>query len=173
MADARSGAELADYSKVAFSVGGVRQEISIDDWRNGWAAIVGGLNGKPTSQQFNMVFYILSVLLNQNISDVSAVKSTANAALPKESFTADAMQICWTESTRTHLLRISTAIRQVTLQAGICRLNAAVLALAPLLMRVVLLALCGTQAVPLRERSILQMAQRTTSALREMRILDR
>ena len=36
MADARSGAELADYSKVAFSVGGVRQEISIDDWRNGW-----------------------------------------------------------------------------------------------------------------------------------------
>ena len=50
MADARSGAELADYSKVAFSVGGVRQEISIDDWRNGWAAIVGGLNGKPTSQ---------------------------------------------------------------------------------------------------------------------------
>ena len=69
MADARSGAELADYSKVAFSVGGVRQEISIDDWRNGWAAIVGGLNGKPTSQQFNMVFYILSVLLNQNISD--------------------------------------------------------------------------------------------------------
>lgn len=89
MADARSGAELADYSKVAFSVGGVRQEISIDDWRNGWAAIVGGLNGKPTSQQFNMVFYILSVLLNQNISDVSVVKSTANAALPKESFTAE------------------------------------------------------------------------------------
>lgn len=35
-----------------------------------------------------MVFYILSVLLNQNISDVSAVKNTANAALPKESFTA-------------------------------------------------------------------------------------
>lgn len=48
MADARSGAELTDYSKVAFSVGGVRQEISIDDWRNGWAAIVGGLNGKPS-----------------------------------------------------------------------------------------------------------------------------
>lgn len=88
MADARSGAELTDYSKVAFSADGVRQEISIDDWRNGWAAIVGGLNGKPTSQQFNMVFYVLSVLTNQNISDVSAVKNTANAALPKESFTA-------------------------------------------------------------------------------------
>lgn len=88
MADARSGAELTDYSKVAFSADGVRQEISIDDWRNGWAAIVGGLNGKPTSQQFNMVFYVLSVLMNQNISDVSAVKNTANAALPKESFTA-------------------------------------------------------------------------------------
>ena len=88
MADARSGAELTDYSKVAFSADGVRQEISINDWRNGWAAIVGGLDGKPTAQQFNMVFYILSVLLNQNISDVSAVKNTANAALPKENFTA-------------------------------------------------------------------------------------
>lgn len=39
----------------------------------------------PHPQQ---LFYILSVLLNQNISDVSAVKNTANAALPKESFTA-------------------------------------------------------------------------------------
>ena len=187
MADERSGAELADYSKVAFSVGGVRQEISIDDWRNGWAAIVGGLNGKPTSQQFNMVFSILSVLLNQNISDVSAVKGTANAALPKESFTAEQIVALLSEYGRmsgcdADMLdgkhadafaadKHSHSASDIT--SGICRLNAAVLALAPLLMRVVLLTLCGTQAVPLRERSILRMAQRTTSALREMRILDR
>lgn len=31
MADARSGVELTDYSKVAFSIDGVRQEISIGD----------------------------------------------------------------------------------------------------------------------------------------------
>ena len=87
MAEGRAGA-LGDYSTVAFSAGGVKQEISLEDWKSGWAAIVGGLNGKPTSQQFNMVTYILSALLNQAISDLSTVKMTANSALPKDSFTA-------------------------------------------------------------------------------------
>lgn len=87
MAEGRAGA-LGDYSTVAFSAGGVKQEISLEDWKGGWAAIVGGLNGKPTSQQFNMVTYILSALLNQAISDLSTVKMTANSALPKNSFTA-------------------------------------------------------------------------------------
>lgn len=84
-----------------------------------------------------------------------------------------ATRICWMESMRPHLLCLSTAMRRATLQAGICRLNAAALVRAPLLMRVVLLAPCETPAEPLRERSILQMAQRTMSGLREMRILSR
>lgn len=88
MAEARSGVVIEDYSKVAFSADGTKQELSVDEWKSGWAAIVGGINGKPTSQQFNMVTYILSSLLNQAISELSTVKSTANDALPKADFTA-------------------------------------------------------------------------------------
>lgn len=87
MAEGRAGA-LEDYATAAFSVSGVKQDISLEDWKGGWASIVGGLNGKPTSQQFNMVTYILSALLNQAISDLSTVKGTANSALPKSDFTA-------------------------------------------------------------------------------------
>ena len=87
MAEGRAGA-LEDYATAAFSVSGVKQDISLEDWKGGWASIVGGLNGKPTSQQFNMVTYILSALLNQAISDLSTVKGTANSALSKSDFTA-------------------------------------------------------------------------------------
>lgn len=77
------------------------------------------------------------------------------------------------ESMRTNSLRVSTVMQQETLQAEICRSNVVALAREPLLMRVALLEPCGTQAAPLRGRSILQMVRRTTSALREMRILGR
>ena len=87
MAEGRAGA-LEDYATVAFSMSGVKQDISLEDWKGGWASIVGGLNGKPTSEQFNMVTYILSALLNQAISDLSTVKRTANSAMPKSDFTA-------------------------------------------------------------------------------------
>lgn len=87
MAEGRAGA-LEDYATVAFSMSGVKQDISLEDWKGGWASIVGGLNGKPTSQQFNMVTYILSALLNQAVSDLSTVKRTANSAMPKSDFTA-------------------------------------------------------------------------------------
>lgn len=79
---------LAEYASVAFSADGVKQDISLDEWKGGWAAIVGGVNGKPTSQQFNMVTYLLSALLNQVVSDLNTVKHTANDALSKEDFTA-------------------------------------------------------------------------------------
>lgn len=87
MAEGRAGA-LEDYATVAFSMSGVKQDISLKDWKDGWASIVGGLDGKPTSQQFNMVTYILSSLLNQSISELFTVKSTANDALPRAEFTA-------------------------------------------------------------------------------------
>ena len=51
MAEGRAGA-LEDYATVAFSMSGVKQDISLEDWKGGWASIVGGLNGKPTSQHF-------------------------------------------------------------------------------------------------------------------------
>ena len=141
MAEGRAGA-LEDYATAAFSMSGVKQDISLEDWKGGWASIVGGLNGKPTSQQFNMVTYILSALLNQAISDLSTVKRTANSA-----------------STRmlSHHLRMS--IRQARSQAETFRLNAAVRVLAPPLMPAKILAQCAMRAALSPERYILQTAR--------------
>ena len=41
MAEGRAGA-LEDYATAAFSVSGVKQDISLEDWKGGWASIVGG-----------------------------------------------------------------------------------------------------------------------------------
>lgn len=41
-----------------FADTGSREEITIDDWIAGWPAIVGGVNGIPTSRQFNTLQYI-------------------------------------------------------------------------------------------------------------------
>lgn len=80
--------ENNEYSASAFAQDGIRQEIPIQDWKGGWASIVGGLNGKPTSQQFNMVFYILSSLLNQAIQDITNLNRSVGTALPQSEFTA-------------------------------------------------------------------------------------
>lgn len=88
VADSRSASGINDYSKVAFSAGGVKQDISLEEWKAGWATIVGGLNGKPTAQQFNMTMFILSSLINSAIEDISSVTGTANDALPKSNFNA-------------------------------------------------------------------------------------
>lgn len=77
-----------EYSAAAFAQDGIRQDISIQDWKGGWASIVGGLNGKPTSQQFNMVFYILSTLLNQATQNITSIQRTMGNALPQSDFTA-------------------------------------------------------------------------------------
>lgn len=81
-------AENNEYSAAPFAQDGIRQEIPIQDWKGGWASIVGGLNGKPTSQQFNMVFYILSSLLNQAIQDITNLNRSVGTALPQSEFTA-------------------------------------------------------------------------------------
>lgn len=80
--------QITDYASAAFAASGVRSELSLDEWKGGWMTIVGGLNGKPTAQQFNQVAYILSALLNQAISDLSTTTKTSNDALPKSEFTA-------------------------------------------------------------------------------------
>lgn len=41
-----------------FAETGSRESISIRDWTSGWPAIVGGINGIPTSRQFNTLQYI-------------------------------------------------------------------------------------------------------------------
>lgn len=89
MTDSKLETFVDGCSKVAFSSGGIKQDLSIDEWKAGWATIVGGINGKPTAQQFNMVMYVLSSLVNQAIRDINTVGATANDALPKIEFTAE------------------------------------------------------------------------------------
>ena len=55
MAEGRAGA-LEDYATVAFSMSGVKQDISLEDWKGGWASIVGGLNGKASSSTWSRIF---------------------------------------------------------------------------------------------------------------------
>lgn len=51
-------AKELDLYESLFAVTGSRETISIDDWKAGWPAIVGGINGIPTSRQFNTLQYI-------------------------------------------------------------------------------------------------------------------
>ncbi len=41
-----------------FADTGSREVISLDEWKGGWPSIVGGINGIPTSRQFNTLQYI-------------------------------------------------------------------------------------------------------------------
>ncbi len=62
MAEGRAGA-LEDYATAAFSMSGVKQDISLEDWKGGWASIVGGLNGKtdkPAVQHGHVYFECLA-----------------------------------------------------------------------------------------------------------------
>lgn len=51
-------ARETDLYESLFAATGSRDTISIDDWKAGWPAIVGGINGIPTSRQFNTLQYI-------------------------------------------------------------------------------------------------------------------
>ena len=94
MAEGRAGA-LEDYATAAFSVSGVKQDISLEDWKGGWASIVGGLNGKPTSQQFNMVTYILSALLNQAIPTCLPLRERQTARCLRTILRRNRLWPCW------------------------------------------------------------------------------
>ncbi len=44
---------------ITFAEDGSKAEISDLEWAGGWAAIVGGINGIPTAQQFNTFGYLM------------------------------------------------------------------------------------------------------------------
>ena len=90
MAD-RKETDLNEYIQNIFSANGVQAPISIEEWAGGWAVIVGGVNGIPTAQQFNRVFYIINAILKEMFGNVTGIQRTANDALPKVSFTASAI----------------------------------------------------------------------------------
>lgn len=51
-------AEGKDLYENLFAGTGSRETINMEDWKAGWPAIVGGINGIPTSRQFNTLQYI-------------------------------------------------------------------------------------------------------------------
>lgn len=79
---------MEEYLNNLFSAKGVMVPLTLEEWTGGWVTIVGGINGKPTAQQFNKVFYVLSALAKSNAEDISQVRQTANGALPESKFTA-------------------------------------------------------------------------------------
>lgn len=51
-------AEEEELFESLFAKTGSRESISIRNWESGWPAIVGGINGIPTSRQFNTLQYM-------------------------------------------------------------------------------------------------------------------
>lgn len=51
-------AEDKELYESLFADTGSRETISLDEWKGGWPSIVGGINGIPTSRQFNTLQYI-------------------------------------------------------------------------------------------------------------------
>lgn len=88
MAETKAEVSLEEYLNNLFSAKGVMVPLTLEEWTGGWVTIVGGINGKPTAQQFNKVFYVLSALVKNNADSIYQVKQTANASLPKDQFTA-------------------------------------------------------------------------------------
>jgi hypothetical protein len=52
-----------DYTR-KFAQDGTRAEVSDKNWKGGWVNIVGGVNGIPTAQQFNVFGYVLEEKAN-------------------------------------------------------------------------------------------------------------
>lgn len=72
MANINDAADRELYESL-FADAGNREIISLDDWKGGWPAIVGGLNGIPTSRQFNTLQYITDwkiLMLYQTVLDL-------------------------------------------------------------------------------------------------------
>lgn len=66
MAETKAEVSLEEYLNNLFSAKGVMVPLTLEEWTGGWVTIVGGINGKPTAQQFNKVFYVLSALAKSN-----------------------------------------------------------------------------------------------------------
>ena len=58
MAETKAEVSLEEYLNNLFSAKGVMVPLTLEEWTGGWVTIVGGINGKPTAQQFNKVFYV-------------------------------------------------------------------------------------------------------------------
>lgn len=80
-------AEGKELYENLFAGTGSRENISIKDWNAGWPAIVGGINGIPTSRQFNTLQYISdlkSFLLYKAVADLQKSGGTGIRIGPAE-----------------------------------------------------------------------------------------
>lgn len=64
-----------------FADTGSREVVSIKDWTSGWPAIVGGINGIPTSRQFNTLQYITDIKCKLLYLDLEDFKREIRARL--------------------------------------------------------------------------------------------
>lgn len=70
-----NSAEGKDLFEALFAKTGSRETISLEDWKNGWASVVGGINGIPTSRQFNTLQYITDLKCLLLYHDVMSARS--------------------------------------------------------------------------------------------------
>lgn len=69
-----NNASTEELFESLFANTGSRETISLRDWMDGWSAIVGGINGIPTSRQFNTLQYITDMKFLKLYRDVVALQ---------------------------------------------------------------------------------------------------
>lgn len=78
---------MADIDvKTLFASDGALAEINAEEWKGGWASIVGGIHGRPTAQQFNKVFNVIQGMIESNKRSIDATDKKANESVPASSF---------------------------------------------------------------------------------------
>lgn len=76
-----NSASLEELFESLFADTGSRENISIKDWIDGWSAIVGGINGIPTSRQFNTLQHITDLKCLKLYQDVTALKAAGKGGV--------------------------------------------------------------------------------------------
>lgn len=69
-----NNASTKELFESLFANTGSRETIRLRDWMDGWSAIVGGINGIPTSRQFNTLQHITDLKCLKLYHDVVALQ---------------------------------------------------------------------------------------------------
>lgn len=76
-----NNAEAEELFESLFAGTGSREVISLNDWKYGWPAIVGGINGIPTSRQFNTLQYITDYKCMLLFRDIVALQMAGSVGV--------------------------------------------------------------------------------------------
>ena len=81
---------MADIDvKDLFASEGSLAEVTLDEWKGGWASIVGGIHGRPTAQQFNKVFNAIQKMIAANQKSIEETDKKADDSVKEKSFTKE------------------------------------------------------------------------------------